>query len=387
MNKISIENNNQNPLQVILDTVSDGVTVIDKDLTIQYQNKIISQVYGSRIGEHCFKAYRDRENPCENCVVIEVLKDGRERRGIMDIPTPDGDILLMEINSVPIKDEEGNICGAVEVARDVTEQKKAEALLNRTLIESNTMLKSLYDEVSEASGYVKTVLPQPWTSGPIQTDWRFIPSASLGGDSFGYHWIDDDHFAVYLLDVSGHGWGAALFSVSVINVLRSHALPQTDFRDPRQVLFSLNDAFPAEQHNDMFFTIWYGVYNTSSEELKYSSGGHPPALLFSSSCPTDLKMVPLKTPDFIVGGSPGVRYHNKIQKISHPASLFVFSDGVYELTKDNGSIQGFDEFIKFMDQTARESELSLHRVLDDAKELTQKDVFDDDFTILRVDFK
>jgi sigma-B regulation protein RsbU (phosphoserine phosphatase) len=41
----------------------------------------------------------------------------------------------------------------------------------------------------------------------------------LGGDSFGYHWIDDDHFAVYLLDVSGHGWGAALLSVSVINVL------------------------------------------------------------------------------------------------------------------------------------------------------------------------
>jgi PAS domain S-box-containing protein len=120
MNKISIENKKQNHLQVILDTVSDGVTVIDKDLTIQYQNKIISQVYGSRIGEHCFKAYRDRESPCENCVVTEVLIDGRERRGIMDIPTPDGDILLVEINSAPIKDDGGNICGAVEVARDVT---------------------------------------------------------------------------------------------------------------------------------------------------------------------------------------------------------------------------------------------------------------------------
>jgi sigma-B regulation protein RsbU (phosphoserine phosphatase) len=69
-------------------------------------------------------------------------------------------------------------------------------------------------------------------SGPLLTDWSFIPSASLGGDSFGYHWINADHFAVYLHDVSGHGWGAALLSVSVINVLRSHALPKTDFRDP-----------------------------------------------------------------------------------------------------------------------------------------------------------
>jgi PAS domain S-box-containing protein len=41
----------------------------------------------------------------------------------------------MEVSSAPIKDEGGNITGAVEVARDVTDQKKAEALLNKTLLE------------------------------------------------------------------------------------------------------------------------------------------------------------------------------------------------------------------------------------------------------------
>jgi sigma-B regulation protein RsbU (phosphoserine phosphatase) len=244
------------------------------------------------------------------------------------------------------------------------------------------MLKSLYAEVSDAAGYIKTVLPLPLTSGPIQTDWRFIPSASLGGNSFGYHWVDDDHFAVYLLDVSGHGWGAALFCVSIINALRSHALPQTDFGDPRQVLFELNNAFPAEQHNDMFFAIWYGVYNTSSEELIYSSGGHPPALLFANPRSTDSNVVLLRTPDFIVGGSPDVRYHNEIQKINRPASLFVFSDGVFEVTKADGSVRSLGEFV----QSMGESKLSLDRVLEDARKLAHNNVFDDDFTILKVDF-
>jgi len=98
----------------------------------------------------------------------------------------------------------------------------------------------------------------------------------IGGKLYGFH-------TVYLIDVSGHGVGAALLSVSVMNTLRTQSLPDTDFKDPESVLNSLNTAFPGEENNDMFFTIWYGVYNKNSREFIYASGGHPPALLFDSS--------------------------------------------------------------------------------------------------------
>ena len=103
----------------------------------------------------------------------------------------------------------------------------------------------------------------------------------MGGDAFGYHMLDEDHFAIYLTDVSGHGVGAALLSVSVMNVLRSQSLPNTDFKDPEQVLEALNIAFPGEENNDMFFTIWYGVYHLPTRTLTYASAGHPPAILFT----------------------------------------------------------------------------------------------------------
>ena len=74
----------------------------------------------------------------------------------------------------------------------------------RKLAESQ---KQLADEVAQAAKYVCSLLPEPIKEGPVRVDWRFVPSTQLGGDSFGYHWLDDEHFAVYLLDVSGHGVG------------------------------------------------------------------------------------------------------------------------------------------------------------------------------------
>lgn len=373
--------------EVVLNTVSDGVIVVDNDLKVKFQNKTLTQLYGSKVGEPCYKAYRGRTKPCESCLILEVLKDGKNRRWITDITLPNGDTILLEVSSAAIKDEKGKITGAVEVSRDVTKQKKAEAILNKTLLDRNEVLKQLSHELSDATGYVKTVLPQPITSGPLLTDWRFIPSLSLGGDSFGYHWIDEDYFAMYLLDVSGHGWSAALLSVSVINVLRSHALPDTDFRDPQQVLFALNNTFPGEQHNDMFFTIWYGVYNLSSRQMAYASGGHPPALLFYGSPNEQLKVNQLRTPNFVIGGRRDAVYQGKTQLINRPSRLYVFSDGVFDITKIDGSIWGFNKFLEFMTKTFNAEHSVLEGILDYARGISQKEGFDDDFTILEIFFE
>src|SRR5690606_9658524 len=94
-----------------------------------------------------------------------------------------------------------------------------------------------------------------------------------------YHWIDDAHLALYLLDVCGHGIGPSLLSVGVLNTLRSGALIGVDARDPAQVLRGLNRLYPMALHNDLFFTLWYGVYSVADRRLAYSAAGHPPALL------------------------------------------------------------------------------------------------------------
>jgi len=257
---------------------------------------------------------------------------------------------------------------------------------NVALIERNEILAQLNEELTEAADYVKSLLPKPINEGPVKTEWRFIPSKSLGGDAFGYHWIDKDHFAIYLLDVSGHGVGAALLSVSVMNSLRLQSLPDIDFRDCKQVLESLNAKFPGEKNNDMFFTIWYGVYQKSTRELAYASGGHPPALLLSDNTTCESEAILLRTPNYVIGGMPEVTYEKRKHLVREHTKLYVFSDGVYELQKSDGSMWHFKEFADFMSKAKTEGQSTLDHLHRYAGNLKQSDNFEDDFTIVEVAF-
>src|SRR3954469_12656793 len=124
-------------------------------------------------------------------------------------------------------------------------------------------------ELRDAPAYVASILPPPIASGPVLAEWFYRPSTQLAGDAFGYQMLDDQHFIAFVLDVSGHGIGPALYSVSVANVLRQHLLPGVDFRDPSAGVTGLNNMFPMEQHNGLFFTIWVGVYNIPTRTLSY----------------------------------------------------------------------------------------------------------------------
>jgi serine phosphatase RsbU (regulator of sigma subunit) len=313
------------------------------------------------------------------------------------------DVTIRAIMGVPLKSG-ADVIGVLGMAYDIASDKRfgkdevellsrfgelaSISLDNARLYTATQEAKRQTDEeLTEAANYVKKMLPLPLNDGPVSIDWRFVPSASLGGDAFGYQWIDDDNLAVYLLDVSGHGVGAALLSVSIMNVLRSQTLSETDFRNPEEVLSALNNAFPGEKHNDMFFTIWYGVYTKSTRTLSYASGGHPPALLFSASEKQRFEMIPLRTKNKVIGAIPNATYHNKKQFIHADSHLFIFSDGVYEHRKTDGSMWRLDEFSDFMFGLSTKSRSKLERLHCHAKELCVEKNFEDDFTILEVAFE
>lgn len=273
---------------------------------------------------------------------------------------------------------------AANNAEAVLEQEKI--TLRETLRERDEALGKLNQELAEAAAYVYEALPAPISIGSVKIDWRFTPSTSLGGDAFGYHWIDEDHIAIYLIDVSGHGVGAALLSVSVINVLRSQSLPNADFKDPGQVLGSLNTTFPGEENNDMFFTIWYGIYNKNTRELLYASGGHPPALLLNDNDTKGFRVQKLRTPNFVIGGLSETTYQKLNQRIDEKSTLYIFSDGVYEVKKSDGTMWRFQDFSTFMQKMNNESQSRLDRLYNYVKDLGESDQLEDDFTIMEVVF-
>jgi phosphoserine phosphatase RsbU/P len=255
----------------------------------------------------------------------------------------------------------------------------------QALLESQRRLAS---EMKQAEHYVRSLLPDKLKKGPVQTDWRFIPSAELGGDSFGYHWLDDDHFAFYLLDVSGHGVGSALLSVSAMNALRSQALPQTDFRSPGQVLGALNNAFQMDQQNGLFFTIWYGVYHKPTRRIDYSGGGHPPGLLLGGPSGEQVKLDVLEASGPMIGAVPDLEYRTSTIALDSFAKIYVYSDGAYEIERTDKTMWPFSEFVDFMNQQAQNptGESQMDRLIAFDRAIQGREEFIDDFSIVELQF-
>ena len=244
----------------------------------------------------------------------------------------------------------------------------------------------LEEELAEAAEYVSSILPERLTEPPVTIDARFIPSRQLGGDGFDYYWLDSEHLAVYLLDASGHGLRAALPTLQVLNLLRSRALPKITYYQPSDVLRGLNETFKMTQKNDKYFTIWYAVYNRVKRQLVYSSAGHPPALLLSGRSDSFIQVQRLKTPSLPAGMFPDADYIDECCEIVEPSTLYIFSDGIYEINQSDGTIWGLDPFVQLLTDCRSKNTRDLDQILEAIKAVNPKEYFDDDLSLLEINF-
>lgn len=238
-------------------------------------------------------------------------------------------------------------------------------------------------ELQRAASYVKALLPPPIAAGPIRTEWFYLPSAKLGGDAFGYGPLTDELFLCYLVDVAGHGAGAAMHAVAIMNQLRQRSLPNTDMAQPEEVLSTLNELFQMENYAGLYFTIWYGVYNRHTRRLDYASGGHHPAYLLP---PGRTAAIPLYTRNVMMGAMPAMDFRQASVHIPPGAVLSIFSDGVYEIIDREGLQWSIGNFVELLKAPDADSMGEPQRLYDRVSAAADPDTLDDDFSLVMLTF-
>jgi PAS domain S-box-containing protein len=116
----------------ILDSLTELVVYEDRDLVILWANRAacesVAMTREQLIGRYCYEFWGDGTSPCKECAVLEALQTGRmhehERR------SADGREWLVQ-GSV-VRDENGDIIGAVDIALDITARKNAEQELKKS---------------------------------------------------------------------------------------------------------------------------------------------------------------------------------------------------------------------------------------------------------------
>ncbi len=335
---------------------------------------------------------------CAHAILGEqvlVVPDAHQDPRFADNPLVTGDPFLRAYMGRPLRlpggEKVGTLCIADRVVREfspaqerilsrlaeVIEQELRMGELIDTQAELLKAQKRLSDELAEAAKYVRSLIPPPCAE-PVAIDWRYLPSEQLGGDCLGYHFLGETKVALYVLDICGHGVGAALLSVVLLDVLRSRALPGVDFADPAEVLEALNREFPFQRHG-RFFTIWYGVLDIEKRELTFSTAGHPPAILVGEDGGIRL----LSTNGMATGCKEDATYENIRCPLRRDDSLYVYSDGAYELRSATEEMLSVDELAQLF-QRATSAAHPLEEVLAELKRRRGSETFVDDVSLLAV---
>lgn len=255
--------------------------------------------------------------------------------------------------------------------------------LNDAMARLQQSQNALKKELDEAENYVTSLLPEKIDGPSLSSDWIFRSSTELGGDCFGYGWLDENRFAVYLLDVCGHGVGAALLSVSAMNALRSRTLSGVDFGEPDQVLCALNSAFDMDSQNGMFFTLWYGVYDQIFARALLRLRRAPAAILVSP----DGTSRRLTTNGFIIGGMSPMSFRKASAKIAPGLEALRFQRRRVRSGKADGHTMSLDEFAAELPSPPLPGLSKVESMMRFSQNAQGRESFEDDFSLCEIIFK
>ncbi|MGB2927323.1 MAG: PAS domain S-box protein [Desulfobacterales bacterium] len=142
----------------MLQSISDHMSMMDKDLNIIWANKIAKEVFGNDIiGKKCYEVYHQRKEPCEPypCITLKAFQDGKVHEHDTQVIDKGGKKIFFHCTAnVALKDKEGKPTAVLEISCDTTEHKQAEL----ALIERGKELENKTHELEEVNAALKVLL-------------------------------------------------------------------------------------------------------------------------------------------------------------------------------------------------------------------------------------
>jgi phosphoserine phosphatase RsbU/P len=252
----------------------------------------------------------------------------------------DGVEVPLDISLSPIQVTTGPL--VIAAVRDVTQRQHNE----RQLRDAHRRIRR---DLDSAAAVQRSLLPKTlaWVNG-MHFSWAFEPCETLAGDSFNVFMVDDDHVALYLLDVSGHGVAAALQAVALTRVLASRPWPVSALRrilSPAEVAEALNREFPIDPETWQYFTFLCATLDVRSSELRFTSAGHPgPIYVPCSGGPATVD-----APGFPIGLFPETSYEEHSLKLKVGDRVYFYSDGATDAIDSDGRDFGRKRLVEALD--------------------------------------
>lgn len=212
-------------------------------------------------------------------------------------------------------------------------------------------------ELNVASGIQQGIIPNTFPPFPERDEFELyahmVPAKEVGGDFYDFFFVDDDHLALVIADVSGKGAPAALFMMASKIMIKNRAILGGT---PAEVLEDVNQQLSEGNYNNMFVTAWLGILDITTGVLTTSSAGHEyPAIRHADGNFEYFK----DRHGFVLGGMSGCKYKEETLTLLPGDTLFVYTDGVTEAANKSLHLFGTERLLETLNRTPQASPVDL----------------------------
>jgi len=298
------------------------------------------------------------------------------------------------ILSCPLTDYDGQLVGVLQVLNkrqgafsehdiglaEALSAQAGVALQRAHLIEEYLEKQHLEHSLEIAHEVQQKLFPSedPHLAGFDIAVWN-RPCDATGGDCCDFLRLDDERLVLTLGDVSGHGVGPALVSGAARAMLR--AMNSFD-DDIAGVLGKVNDLITADLADNRFVTVFSGVLNGATGELKYCSAGQGPLLWLHAA---DNKVDTLGATGIPIGIMSGAQYELAPAVKMQTGDIFaLLTDGFYEWANSNSELFGIERVIDVIKAHQAKSAKDILPAIIDAVEAFADSKQTDDLTAILI---
>ena len=345
-----------------LGVAAEGVTIADArqpDRPLIYVNEGFERLTGYPAAEVLGRNCRFLQGPDSDATAVAEIRAAlREHREcVVEILNyrKDGTAFWNRLSITPVRDSSGEVTHFIGIQSDVTARRLAEDGLRRSK-------EALEHDLRLAARVQQALLPQADVEvGSLRIAHAFHPCDDLAGDGVGIVPLPDNRLGLYVLDVSGHGVGAALLSFTLTHVLSpvvegalltENAGTAPSMVSPSRVAERLNRQFPMDRTRQ-YFTLVYGVLDAATGRFQYVVAGHPaPVLLRRGEPPAPVAGVGLP-----IGMIDEATFDDETLALEPGDRLYFYTDGATEALdaagEEFGHARFLDEIARWRDQPLR----------------------------------
>lgn len=260
----------------------------------------------------------------------------------------------------------------------------------REYIQENSRILSekerISTELNVATQIQADMLPQVFPAFPDRKEFdiyaSMTPAKEVGGDFYDFFFVDDDHLAIVMADVSGKGVPAALFMMMAKCQIQTYALSR---QSPKDVLETVNKKICENNKENMFVTVWLGILEISTGKIIASNAGHEYPIIKNA----DGDFTVLKDKHaFAVGGIDTMKYSEYEIQLEPGSKIFLYTDGVPEATNSGNELFEMERTVGSLNEVKDSSPQEIVEHVGEAvRTFTSEAPQFDDVTMLCLEYK